>query len=304
MSMEMMVLVNKHRFDSPLKKLIFLQLADNADKSGRCWPSHSYIAETSGCGKSTVRKHIKELHELGYLRVKNRKTDKGNTSNEYTIIKEKLMGLPMPPDSTGGCYEVAQGVPPDSTGVCHEVAEGVPPNSTPLCHQVAPEPVTIEPVTIEPVIESKDVQIVFDHWRNVMDHKRAKLDNKRKGKIKSALKLFTVEECLKAIYGCSLSPFHMGENESMTRYDSIDLIFRGADYIEKFMAIADNPPPKPKANKTKIIDEIMRRLSAGQNNTWQWTQPEAEQLFQKAMKVATLWNLKTSEVIRVLNSID
>lgn len=139
MSMEIMVLVNKHKFDSPLKKLIFLQLADNADKSGKCWPSYSYIADTSGCGKSTVRKHIKELADLGYLSVTNRKGEKGNASNIYVINKAALCDTPMLRGSTPP-------MPPDSIGVCHEVAQGMPPDSTPLCHQVAPESVTLEPV--------------------------------------------------------------------------------------------------------------------------------------------------------------
>lgn len=151
MSMELMVLVNKHKFDSPLKKLIFLQLADNADKSGKCWPSYSYIADTSGCGKSTVRKHIKELKELGYLSVINRIGGKGNASNIYVISKEALCDTPvlrgstppMSPDSTGVCHEVAQGISPDSTPCATSEHNPMLPGSTRTSH-------------IEPVNESKE----------------------------------------------------------------------------------------------------------------------------------------------------
>ncbi len=137
MSMEFMVLVNKHKFDSPLKKLIFLQLADNADKNGRCYPSYSYISDRSSCGKSTVRKHIKELEKLGYLKIKNRVGVKGNSSNIYHIQKHKLQADPVAPDSTGVCHEVAQGVAPDST-------PPVAPDSTVTSH------------LLEPVIEPKE----------------------------------------------------------------------------------------------------------------------------------------------------
>lgn len=131
MSMELMVLVNKHKFDSPVQKLIFLQLADNANKNGKCWPSYQYIAEVSGCGKSTVRKHLKVLEKKGYLSIKNRKGKKGNSSNYYQINKLKLTAPPVAPDSTGGCYEVAQGVAPDST-------PPVAPGSTRTSHYIEP----------------------------------------------------------------------------------------------------------------------------------------------------------------------
>jgi DNA-binding transcriptional ArsR family regulator len=112
--MEIMVMVNKRRFESPIQKLIFLQLADNANKDGKCWPSYQYIADTSGCGKSTVRKHLKLLEKMGFLTIQNRKGEKGNSSNYYQINKHKLAHDPVAPDSTGGCYQIAQGVAPDS----------------------------------------------------------------------------------------------------------------------------------------------------------------------------------------------
>lgn len=222
MSMEIMVLVNKHKFDSPLKKLIFLQLADNADKSGKCWPSYAYIADTSGCGKSTVRKHIKELKELGYLSVINRKGEKGNASNIYVINKTALCDTPMPPDSTG---------------VCHEIAQGESPDSIPLCHEVAPESVTLEPV-IESV--KNKTKKVFEYWKKTFNHPRAVFDSARETKIKNALKHYSVDDLMLAIDGCSKSPHHMGKNKTGTIHDSIDLIFRNAGNIERFIGYNQN----------------------------------------------------------------
>ena len=42
----------------------------------------------------------------------------------------------------------------------------------------------------------------------------------------------------------SLTPFNMGDNEHGRVYDSIELILRDAEHIEKFMEHADNPPKR------------------------------------------------------------
>ncbi len=84
------------------------------------------------------------------------------------------------------------------------------------------------------VTTSKDVVQIFDYWREVFNHANAKLDNARKSKIRSALKLFSVEECCEAIDGCKASAYHQGENEMKKKFDGIDLIFRNAEKIEWF----------------------------------------------------------------------
>jgi len=81
---------------------------------------------------------------------------------------------------------------------------------------------------------------VFNHWKQVLNHKRSKLDPKRKKEIKTAIDLgYSVDELKQAIIGCSMSDYHMGANKSGQRYDSINLIFRNADNIDKFIAIAN-----------------------------------------------------------------
>lgn len=41
-----------------------------------------------------------------------------------------------------------------------------------------------------------------------------------------------------ALRGCSLSPWHMGQNPSGTLYNSIELILRDAEHIERFASLA------------------------------------------------------------------
>lgn len=84
--------------------------------------------------------------------------------------------------------------------------------------------------------------LVFDYWRQVMGHPRAKLDDKRKRKIRARLKDgYTIEDLKAAIDGCKRSPHHMGQNDRGTVYDDIELICRDAPHVDRFINLAHNP---------------------------------------------------------------
>lgn len=90
---------------------------------------------------------------------------------------------------------------------------------------------------------SNGVVEVFEHWQARMNHPGAKLDDRRKRKIQGALALgYSVADCREAIDGYANSPYHMGENERGTTYDTIDLIFRDADHIDEGIKMAKVPP--------------------------------------------------------------
>jgi hypothetical protein len=81
---------------------------------------------------------------------------------------------------------------------------------------------------------------IFAYWQKTMAHPGAKLDKKRIGKIRAGLDLgYTPRQLCEAIKGCSRSPHHMGQNDRNTKYNTIDLIFRSADYIDKFIELAN-----------------------------------------------------------------
>jgi hypothetical protein len=86
--------------------------------------------------------------------------------------------------------------------------------------------------------KNKDVQDIFSHWQTVMQHPNAKLDKRRLRKIEIALKDYSVDDLKKAIDGCANTPFNMGSNERSQKYDGIDLIFRDAEHIERFITNA------------------------------------------------------------------
>lgn len=91
--------------------------------------------------------------------------------------------------------------------------------------------------------KAEAARAVFAHWQRVMGHSRAVLDTKRQRLIEARLKDgYTVEDLCNAVTGCSLSPYHMGQNEQGTRYDGIDLICRDGGKVDKFLATFRSPP--------------------------------------------------------------
>lgn len=116
MSMLLMVQAMQVSVGNPLRKLVLIKLADNANDYGECWPSYQHIADQCEIGKSTVRKHIKDLEKSGLLQIENRKGPKGNASNIY-----KLTLTPIAPNSTGVAADSTPPVAPDSTGTSHSL---------------------------------------------------------------------------------------------------------------------------------------------------------------------------------------
>ncbi|MBF0589278.1 MAG: hypothetical protein HQL53_09125 [Magnetococcales bacterium] len=88
--------------------------------------------------------------------------------------------------------------------------------------------------------ENKDLcRMVFDRWREVHGHPRAKLDQKRRRKIQAAIKLgYTKRDLMDAVEGAKRSRFHQGENDRGTTYDKLELILRDADHIDQFIQLA------------------------------------------------------------------
>lgn len=130
---------------NPTKKVILIALADNADDDGKCWPSMSRLCKKTGIStKSTVRKNIKELAELGYISIENRTRINGSlTSNMYTLGGGSKNDLGVEINPRVGS-EMGVGVGSD-LGVLYE-----PPSKPP-----------IEP---SPNNDQKDLEIKFNRF--------------------------------------------------------------------------------------------------------------------------------------------
>ena len=71
---------------NPYQKLILVSLADIANESRQCWPSHQYLADRAECHRATVIRHIAALEGAGLIRITKRVDSAGlKSSNIYTL---------------------------------------------------------------------------------------------------------------------------------------------------------------------------------------------------------------------------
>ena len=86
MSMELMVKAMKTKVGSPLRKLVLIKLADNANDQSECWPSYQHIADQCEMSRRSVMVHIDTLCRAGVIKKEIRHGGpKGNSSNIYIL---------------------------------------------------------------------------------------------------------------------------------------------------------------------------------------------------------------------------
>ena len=90
----------------------------------------------------------------------------------------------------------------------------------------------------------EEVQALFDFWKTTFN-KRAStvLDDKRKDKLATALRHYGMDTCKHAILGCSMSDFHMGNNNRNKVYNDLTLIFRNAEKKRSWRFMNSRPLP-------------------------------------------------------------
>ncbi|EMP5337420.1 helix-turn-helix domain-containing protein [Citrobacter freundii] len=185
MSMNLMAKAMSIKVGNPLRKLVLIKLADNANDNGECWPSYQHIADHCECSKSAVKEHISALIKLGFMKKENRigvNNGKGNTSNVYYLNLSSTPVAsestpPVPPKSTGGspestpvASESTPPVPPKSTGgspestpVASESTPPVPPAGTRTSH-------SFEPVN-EPIGDKKKSTVMPEGFKPSESHR-------------------------------------------------------------------------------------------------------------------------------------
>lgn len=85
MSMSLMVDAMKLKIGNPTRKLVLIKLADNANDNGICWPSYDHIAEQCEISRRTAIRQVKELVDMGLIKVTYREGEKGNSTNIYKL---------------------------------------------------------------------------------------------------------------------------------------------------------------------------------------------------------------------------
>lgn len=214
MSIDVLSWVLKNSEETLGRRLVLLVLADCAHEDGTgAWPAVQTVAEKARLSKRQVQRCLKDLEASGAI-AKDGTTRAGTTC--WTVV--------MGGDNLSPRQNVTATSTTDSDAgnvtqtVIEETSKETPPS----------------PSLPDPVLET------FEHWCRVMDHPRSQLEFKRRLVIQNALKVATLDECLRAINGCALSDFHMARSEynGRARYDSLSLILRNREKIEWFGAMA------------------------------------------------------------------
>ena len=63
MSMQLMAYAMSLKVGNPLRKLVLLKLADNANDKGECFPSYQHIADQCEISRRAVMGHIQALEK-------------------------------------------------------------------------------------------------------------------------------------------------------------------------------------------------------------------------------------------------
>lgn len=106
MSMMLTAKAMSIKVGNPIRKLVLLKLADQANDKGECWPSYKSIAEGAECSEHSAMAHIDWLEKNGFLRVEERAAANGRTmTNIYHLTLEKRGESPAPGGESPAPYE-------------------------------------------------------------------------------------------------------------------------------------------------------------------------------------------------------
>lgn len=201
------------------------------------WAMHrSWLQEQcESCGRDKLVRILKELEDGGYLLRTAKQTDGGRMDGWDWIV------YPESNKSEGLLYSRT--------------------TENPLGGEPAPTKDIFIQNKQETKKDLKDMSVsakhdgsvneIFAYWQSAMNSPRSKLGADKKKKILTALKTYSVEEIKKAILGCAMTPFNMGDNDQQTKYNGLELILRNSEKIDKFISHADNPPA-PRKQKPVI----------------------------------------------------
>ena len=173
---------------NPLRKLVLLKLADQANDEGLCWPSYETVAKACEVDRRSVIRHIKKLEEDSFLRIEKvyDKEAKKNKSNRYhlTIAKGVKKSLVTeshyPSDRESLLGSVTESLPSDRESLLGSVTESLPSD------RESPKPI-IEPIS-KPINESINAfEVFWEAYDKKID--RAKCEKKWKSLTADNIKL-------------------------------------------------------------------------------------------------------------------
>lgn len=113
MSMNLMAKAMSIKVGNPLRKLVLIKLADNANDEGECWPSYQHIADQCEVSRSTVKSHIRALEDMGLLKREFRRKGELNQSNVFYLTLDNVQQTPPESGGAGADLGGGQELPPE-----------------------------------------------------------------------------------------------------------------------------------------------------------------------------------------------
>lgn len=107
MSIKIMSMVWDIDLGNPIRKLVMLKLADNANDHGVCWPSMSKIADQCNCSVRSVGRHIDDMANEGMILIK-KEIGRHNTYVIQTGVIESLVTESRTTSDTESCVPVTE----------------------------------------------------------------------------------------------------------------------------------------------------------------------------------------------------
>jgi hypothetical protein len=109
--------------------------------------------------------------------------------------------------------------------------------------------------------KGQKVARIFEYWKQVTKHPRSRLDGKREHLIGARVSDgYSVRDLCRAAFGCANSKWHQGENDRHTIYDSVELIYKNADQVDKFIRLAEEEINRRKHQKQLEEELAQSRL--------------------------------------------
>ncbi|HHD2710190.1 TPA: replication protein [Klebsiella oxytoca] len=193
------------------------------------------IAQLTGLSRQNVNKAKRDLLSMNCLVVEDNKIGVNKAVSEWKFSKcLQVSNLVSKPETKSVSKLETNEVSELETHKRHSLKTTLKTDLTPIVPMGGESEKTVAEEVIQDEPQADPVRKVFTHWQTEHHHLSAKLDDKRRKRIKARLaEGFTADELCRAISGAKGDSWLMGKNPSKKRYDGIDTLLRDAAQVER-----------------------------------------------------------------------
>lgn len=190
MSFKLVAAVFDMKVGNPLRKMVLIKIADQANDDGICWPSYESIARSCEISRRSVVTHIQWLEDNGFLWIERRYNadESKNFSNRYhlTLSKAKQFKKVKTNKSKGGANAaLVQEAPSGANAALGDAGNALGGATDALSNGAgaAPEPIS-KPINEsinesskakkKKVVVSKPDELSQQTWDDLLELRKAK----------------------------------------------------------------------------------------------------------------------------------